>query len=208
MPSLDEAYGSRDGLSRPRRVLAGATLLALGALAVFAAIGFVLVGGDSTTAKLYAGIAAGSGIPAMLLGVVVVLPANPVQRAGVLAGTVLAGAGVYLFQYAYPSRWTRTADPLAFETLLVYGLGCALAVWFVFSAIASIRLRNNPPGHGLARGRPPGRDPDRPAQPRAVPRDRQRRGRSDGVYRRPRRGRGVAVGVRKRLYTAEANGGT
>ena len=146
MPSLDEAYGSQDALSRPRRVFAGATLLALGALAVFAALGLVLVGGDSTTAKLYAGIAAGSGIPAMLVGVVVVLPASPAQRAGVLAGTLLSAAGVYLFQYAYPTRWTRTAEPLAFETLLVYGAGCALAVWFVFSAIASIRLRNNPQG--------------------------------------------------------------
>ncbi|MFW5974533.1 MAG: DUF7139 domain-containing protein [Natrialbaceae archaeon] len=146
MPSLDEAYGSRNGLSRPRSVLGGALLLAVGALAVFVAVGLVWVGGDSTTAKLYAGLAAGAGIPAMLLGVVVVLPASTVHRAGVLAGTVLAATGLYLFEYAYPSRWTRTADPLAFETLLVYGVGCAMAVWFVFAAIASIRLRNNPQG--------------------------------------------------------------
>lgn len=146
MPSLDEAYNTRHSISRPRRVFAGATLLTIGALAITAALGLLWIGGDSTTVKLYAGLAAGSGVPAMLLGIVVVLPASTRQRTGVLLGTVLAAGGVYLFQFAYPSRWTRTADPLAFETLLLYGVGCALAVWFVFSAIASTRLRNNPQG--------------------------------------------------------------
>jgi hypothetical protein len=146
MPSLDEAYNQRHGLSSPRRVLGGTALLAAGALAIVVAMVLVWSGGDNTTAKLYAGIAAGSGIPAMLLGVVVVLPASLRQRIGVLSGTGLAFGGVSLFQYAYPFRWTRTANSLAFETLLLYGVGCALAVWFVFAAIASTRLRNNPQG--------------------------------------------------------------
>lgn len=146
MPSLDEAYHKRHGLSRPRRVLSGAALLAIGALAIIVAMALVWFGGDTTTAKLYAGITAGTGIPAMLLGIVVVLPASSRQRIGVLLGTVLAVGGVYLFQYAYPTRWTRTADPLAFETLLLYSGGCALAAWFVFAAIATTRLRNNPQG--------------------------------------------------------------
>ena len=146
MPSLDEAYNQRQGLSNPRRVLGGAALLAVGALAIVVAMALVWFGGDSTTAKLYAGIAAGAGIPTMLLGIVVVLPASRRQRVGVLLGTVLSVSGVYLFQYAYPSRWTRTADPLAFETLFLYSVGCALALWFVFAAIASTRIRNNPQG--------------------------------------------------------------
>jgi len=143
MTSLDEAYNGRE---ISRRVLAGGTLLTAGALSILAAIALVWLGTASTTVKLYAGITAGVGVPAMLLGVVVVLPASRRQRLGVLAGTTLAAAGISLFWYAYPARWTRTADPLAFETLLVYGLGCAIALWFVFSAIASTRLRNNPQG--------------------------------------------------------------
>lgn len=146
MPSLDEAYNQRHGLSSPRRVFGGAALLGVGALAIVAAMALVWLGDGSTTAKLYAGLAAGCGVPAMLLGVVVVLPATTRQRLGVLFGTALAAGGVSLFQYAYPSRWTRTADPIAFETLLLYGVGCALALWFVFAAIATTRIRNNPQG--------------------------------------------------------------
>ena len=82
----------------------------------------------------------------MLLGVVVVLPASVRQRLGVVVGALLATGGVWLFWEVYPDQWTRTANSLAFETLLVYGLGCAIALWFVFSTIASFRLRNNPQG--------------------------------------------------------------
>ncbi|MFT4947430.1 MAG: hypothetical protein ACI8TL_001672 [Natronomonas sp.] len=146
MTSLDEAYGGNSPVSRPRQALVGGAVVAVGVLAILAAMAAVWTGGESTTAKLYAGIAAGLGIPIMLLGLVVVLPASTRTRGGVLFGTILAGGGVWLFQYAYPSQWTRTADPLAFETLLLYGLGCAIAVWFVFAAIANTRLRNNPQG--------------------------------------------------------------
>lgn len=146
MTSLDEAYNRRHSLSSPRRALAGATLLGVGALAILAAMALVWVGGESTTAKLYAGLAAGSGVPIMLLGIVVVLPAHTRQRIGVVGGTLLAAGGVWLFQYSYPSRWTRTSEPLAFETLFLYGVGCAIAVWYVFAAIATTRIRNKPQG--------------------------------------------------------------
>jgi len=147
MPSLDEAYDRRwEGLRDPHRVGAGMVLAGLGALAVLAAMGVVAARPDSTGAKQAAGIAAGLGVPAMLLGIVVVLPASRRDRLGVLAGTGLTVLGVVLFWYAYPDRWTRTADPLAFETLAVYAAGCAIALWFVFSALASTRLRNVPHG--------------------------------------------------------------
>lgn len=147
MTSLDEAYDRRfAGLRDPRRVAAGLALVGAGALAVFLALGLIAVGATSTTATLYAGIAAGLGIPVMLLGVVVVLPASLRERAGVLIGAGIAGLGVVAFSQVYPGRWTQTADSLAFETLMVYGIGCAIALWFVFSAFASFRLRNNPQG--------------------------------------------------------------
>lgn len=147
MTSLDEAYNPRwSRLRNPRRVIAGMVLVVVGVLAVLVAMGLVGFRGDSTTAKQYAGVAAGLGIPALLLGVVVVLPASRRTRLGVVAGTLVSGAGVALFWQVYPGRWTRTADPLAFETMMLYGLGCAIALWFVFTAIATFRLRNNPQG--------------------------------------------------------------
>lgn len=147
MPSLNEAYDHRwDGLRDPHRVGVGLLLAAAGGVAVLAAMVLVAVEPESTGAKRAAGIAAGLGVPTMLLGVVVVLPASRRNRLGVLAGTGLALAGVLLFWFAYPDRWTRTADPLAFETLGVYAAGCVLGLWFVFSALASTRLRNVPRG--------------------------------------------------------------
>jgi hypothetical protein len=78
--------------------------------------------------------------------IAVVLPASNQNRRRVFLGAALAALGVVLFWIAYPGRWTRTADSLAFETLALYGLGCAIALWFVFSALISTRLRNNPQG--------------------------------------------------------------
>jgi hypothetical protein len=146
MTSLDEAYDEDSAVSRPRQAAAGGALVGIGVLGIVAAMAAVWTGGESTTAKLSAGVAAGISVPLMLLGIVVVLPASTRTRVGVLFGTILSGGGVWLFQYAYPTRWTQTANPLAFETLLLYGVGCAIGVWFVFTAIANTRLRNNPYG--------------------------------------------------------------
>jgi len=147
MTSLDEAYDRKwSGLRNPRRVGGGLVLVGAGVLGVVAAMALVGFQADSTTAKQYAGVAAGLGVPAMLLGVAVVLPASSRARAGVVLGSLVSGAGVALFWQVYPARWTRTADPLAFETMMLYGLGCAIALWFVFSTIATFRLRNNPQG--------------------------------------------------------------
>jgi len=147
MPSLDEAYDRRwDRLRDPHRVGLGLLLAAAGGVAVLAAMVLVAVDPESTGAKQSAGVAAGLGVPAMLLGVVVVLPASRRNRLGVLAGAGLTVLGVLLFWVAYPNRWTRTADPLAFETLGVYAAGCVIGLWFVFSALASTRLRNVPRG--------------------------------------------------------------
>lgn len=147
MPSLDEAY-DRDRFTErdPRRATAGLCLGAAGALAVLGAIVLVAVAGDATLAKAQAGVLAGLGVPAMFLAVVLVLPASTRVRLGAVSGAALSVVGVWLFWEAYPMRWTRTANSMAFETVMVYGLGGAIALWFVFSAIASFRRRNNPQG--------------------------------------------------------------
>jgi len=146
MTSLDEAYSRSENPQRLRRIAGGSALVIAGVVGVLAAMALVWLGGGTTTAKAYAGVAAGVAVPVMLLGVVVVLPASTRQRLGVVAGTALSWGGVWLFWNVYPDRWTRTADSMAFETLSLYGIGCALALWFVFAAIASLRLRNNPQG--------------------------------------------------------------
>jgi hypothetical protein len=147
MPSLDEAYTrSQFSARNPRRVAAGLTLGAAGALAVLTAIALVALGGDATAPKAYAGVLAGLGIPALLLSVVVVLPASTRKRLGVVAGSSLTVVGVWLFWEAYPTQWTRTGESIAFPTVMVYAVGAAVALWFVFAAIATFRLRNNPAG--------------------------------------------------------------
>jgi hypothetical protein len=154
MTSLSEAYsgGQWDGRD-PRRVSAGGTLFGLGALAVVVAI-LVLTTGLSdllgaatdTAARRVAGALAGLGIPAMFLGVVVVLPASTRQRLGVVLGTLFSAGGVGLFWHAYPARWTGTGESLTFPTAMVYFVGGSVALWFVFSAVTTFKLRNNPQG--------------------------------------------------------------
>lgn len=147
MPSLDEAYNRGSVTERDsRRVAGGLALGVTGALAVFGAIVLLALAGDATLAKAQAGVLAGLGVPAMFLAVVVVLPASRRARLGVVLGSVLSVAGTWLFWQAYPARWTRTANSMAFETVMLYGVGGAIALWFVFSAVASFRRRNNPQG--------------------------------------------------------------
>ena len=98
MTSLSEAYDDRGWEGRdPRRVSAGAALFVSGALAVVVAILVPTTDlaalADATTetgVRRLAGTLAGLGIPAMFLGVVVVLPASRRERLGVVAGAFLS----------------------------------------------------------------------------------------------------------------------
>jgi len=155
MPSLSEAYDRGDGRTErdPRRVSAGGGLFVLGALAVVSALAVLATGsaglfGATTRIEVreVAGTLAGLGIPAMFLGVVVVLPARRRQRLGVVCGAALTVAGVVLFRRAYPDRWVDTAGSLAFPAAMVYFVGGSVALWFVLSAVATFKLRNNPQG--------------------------------------------------------------
>lgn len=156
MPSLSEAYSDRrDRTGRdPRRVLLGAAVSLGGAGALVTALLVVttplgaLVGAtDPIAAKYLGGVLAGLGGPAVLLGVVAVLPTERRQQIGVVAGAAVAVAGVWLFSAAYPARWVGAADPLVFETTVVYVAGAFVALWFVFVAVANVKRRNDP--HGL-----------------------------------------------------------
>lgn len=152
MESLGDAYtGSRFQSRDPRRVYVGGALVAIGVVALVAAIvvGTAsvngLVGADGLVeAQGIAGVIAGFAIPALMVGVVVVLPASRRERRGVLAGTVLCLAGLALFTQYYPQQWTDGATPMAFPTMVTYFVGGCVAFWFVFTAIAEFHVRNNP----------------------------------------------------------------
>lgn len=155
MPSLSETYDGRRsrGGRDPRRVVLGAAVSLAGALALAAALlvvttplGALAGADDPVAAKHLGGVLAGLGAPAVLLGVVAVLPSARRQQAGVVAGGVIAVAGVWLFDRAYPERWFHAADPLVFETAIVYFLGGFVALWFLFAAMANARRRNDPHG--------------------------------------------------------------
>jgi MFS family permease len=154
MEHLGDAYGGRRWEGRdPRRVYAGAALSVLGALAVVLGLlvvttplGDLLGLTDLRAAEKAAGTLGGLGIPAMFLGVVAVLPSSRRENVGVTVGAAFCLVGVALFQVAYPDKWTTGAETLAFETSMAYFVGAALAFWFVFTAMASFRTRNNPQG--------------------------------------------------------------
>jgi hypothetical protein len=154
MENLGDAYGGRRWEGRdPRRVYAGAALAIVGALAVVTGLLLVttplsdLLGiTDLRAVEKLAGTLGALGIPAMFLGVVVVLPSSRRENFGVVTGTALCLVGVALFQVAYPYQWTRGAQTMAFETTMTYFVGATLAFWFVFTAMASFRTRNNPQG--------------------------------------------------------------
>jgi hypothetical protein len=155
MPSLSEAYTDRRnrGTRDPRRIALGAAVSLSGAVALVVALlvvttplGDLLGATDSVAAKHIGGVLAGLGGPAVLLGVVAVLPSKRRQQIGVVAGSLVAVAGVTLFSVAYPERWVDAADPLVFETAVVYFVGGFAALWYVFVAVVNVRRRNDPHG--------------------------------------------------------------
>mgnify|MGYP000645747148 FL=1 len=154
MTSLGEAYNQREWGDRDREwVIAGVGTFLSGVAAIAAAVALVATPlGDALGltgqygAREAAGVLAGLGVPAILLSVVGVLPSSRRQGVGVVVGAVISLVGVGLFVYAYPWMWPPAEPAYAFETTMVYFVGVCLALWSVFSTVASYRVRNNPQG--------------------------------------------------------------
>lgn len=154
MTSLGEAYDKRDWDGRdPRWIAVGVGSFVAGVVALVVAIALVATPtGDALgltgtfEAREPAGVLAGLGVPAMLLGVVAVLPSSRRQGVGVVAGALVCLVGVGLFVHAYPGRWPPAEPSMAFETTMTYFAGAVLSFWSVFSTVASYRVRNNPQG--------------------------------------------------------------
>ncbi len=153
MTSLTEVYdGNGAAVTSLRRLYAGTALVLLGAalavVAVFVAttdLFAAYVGGQFGAVK-WAGILAGLGVPAVLVGVFAVLPASRRVRAAAAIGTSLCLLGVALFWHAYPDHWRGHGDDLTLLVSVVYLLGLFTAIWCLFVAVANFKTRNDPGG--------------------------------------------------------------
>ncbi|PSP93696.1 hypothetical protein BRC91_08885 [Halobacteriales archaeon QS_4_62_28] len=152
MTSLTDVYEGNVGrVASRRQQLLGTGLFVVGAAMVVGAIALA-----TTTvgvqwlgrypARELAGVLAGLGLPAVLLGVFAVLPAPRSTRAAALIGASIATIGVVLFQYAYPYEWVVGAPLLALATTAVYFLGVVTVFWCLFLALATFKTRNDPGG--------------------------------------------------------------
>jgi len=153
MTSLTDVYDKGAGRAvSARQRLFGMALFGTGTLLVIAAIALATteLGAvfdlDVIGSRHVAGVLAGFGIPAVLLGVFTVLPAKPLTRVTAGLGAVLSLFGVGLFVTAYPARWLSNEPSFAVATMLVYGLGVLVTFWCLFVAAATFKTRNDPGG--------------------------------------------------------------
>lgn len=149
MPSLEDAY-RRPRLDRdPRRLVAGAVACLVGSFAIAVAVLLVatplgaVVFGSATQARLIAGVGGGCGLPAVLVGLVAVLPTDRAERIGVAVGGGICLVGVALFWTSYPGGW-GPGGAMAFPTLVTYFVGGTGAFVSVLWALATYRVRNRP----------------------------------------------------------------
>lgn len=155
MPSLGETYERRAGAASRRQVVLGTGLFASGAVLVVAAIVTgatgLLIGNGFTVfeGREIAGVLAGLGLPAVFVGITIVLPATNLHRAASVVGSGLAVLGVMLFRYAYPEQWYAAPgvpSTLVLALLLIYFAGVLTTFWSLFTAVATFKTRNDPGG--------------------------------------------------------------
>ncbi|RQG99694.1 DUF7139 domain-containing protein [Natrarchaeobius oligotrophus] len=160
MTSLTDVYEGNAGETRdPRRLYAGTSLVLVGAILAVVAVLFAattLFGGfvsslswemgDQYASVRIAGLLAGLGVPAALVGVFIVLPASRRVKAAAAISASLCLFGVALFWHAYPYHWNGVGDDLTFQVSAVYLLGLFTAVWCLFTAVVNFKTRNDPGG--------------------------------------------------------------
>jgi len=154
MASLTDVYdGHVRTVTTARRVSLGASVFVVGVAMVVGSVGTATTavgaqfGLDLIEARRLAGILAGVGLPAAILGVFTVLPASRAARAAAAIGASLSVLGVTLFSVAYPTHWFETgASALALASLLVYFAGAITTLGCLFTALATFKTRNDPGG--------------------------------------------------------------
>jgi hypothetical protein len=154
MASLTDVYeGHLRTVTTSRRVTLGASTFAVGTATV---VGSIVVATTDVGAQfglgLYearelAGVLAGFGLPAALLGVFTVLPAGRATRSASVIGASVSVFGVSLFVVAYPYQWFGSGDGiLALASLLAYFAGTITTLGCLFVGLATFRTRNEPGG--------------------------------------------------------------
>ncbi|WP_435117302.1 DUF7139 domain-containing protein [Halolamina sp. C58] len=154
MTSLSEVYKpDAEFQTSLRRLYAGLGLFALGGLL---AIAGVVVGATTPLRSLtasweWAGILAGLGVPAAILGVFIVLPSGRRTRVAAVIGAALSLLGVALFAHAYPCQWVGTnclgdRSLLTLPVALLYSAGIITTLWCLFTGIVNFESRNSPGG--------------------------------------------------------------
>ena len=153
MTSLTDVYEGEVGrVATRRQQLVGAGLFLAGAAGLVSAIALATtdvgttVGLGDYAAREVAGIAAGVGLPAVVLGILAVLPTGTPTRLTALAGTGLALVAVAAFQVIYPYNWMASAPLRALGVSAVYFAGVVTTFWCLFAALATFKTRNDPGG--------------------------------------------------------------
>ncbi|PSP83667.1 hypothetical protein BRC96_07560 [Halobacteriales archaeon QS_6_64_34] len=153
MTSLTDVYEGEVGrVATRRQQLVGGGLCLAGAAGLVSAIALATTGLGSTlglgdyVAREVAGIVAGIGLPAVVLGIFAVLPAGPRTRLAAVGGAGVALVGVAAFQQLYPYSWLADAPLLALGASAVYFAGVLTTFWCLFAALATFKTRNDPGG--------------------------------------------------------------
>jgi hypothetical protein len=98
-----------------------------------------------------AAVAAAVGLPALLSGVVVLLPVDKRMRYLAGAGSVVCLAAVALFVWAYPQNWNVAQPPdYSAQGVAVYSLGAAMIVAATGAALVGHRVQQAREGEQAA----------------------------------------------------------
>ena len=154
MTSLSEVYKpDAEFQTSLRRLYAGLGLFAIGGLLAIAGIviGATKSFGSLTASWEWAGILAGLGVPAAILGIFTVLPSGRRTRVAAIIGAALSLLGVALFAHAYPCQWVGTnclgdRAVLTLPVALLYSAGIITTLWCLFTGIVNFESRNSPGG--------------------------------------------------------------
>jgi len=118
-------------------------IVALLVAAVLAASASVAgaVGLGTAGARELAGVFAGVGLAAALVGALAVVPADRSTWVRGLAGAFVAVCGVGAFLFAYPGRWYGDGADLTLSVVAVYALGVVTTASYLFAAVADLTGR-------------------------------------------------------------------
>jgi len=153
MTSLTDVYEGEVGrVASRQQQLVGSGLFLAGAAGLVGAIALATTGAGTAlglsdyAAREVAGIVAGIGLPAVVLGIFAVLPTGPRTRLVAGAGAAVSLLGVIAFQQIYPYSWMADAPLLALGASALYVSGVLMTFWSLFAALATFKTRQDPGG--------------------------------------------------------------